>query len=243
MRDSVRRDRQGIIGLTLVWLVCGILWGYCLPQPAAAQPDDTIIYKPPKRGAPGGREGAGTRGFKEALPTLAILAPKDHTGLTAQEQPVLYWYLSQETRHPVEVILTDRQSVKPHLAIRLNPPLQPGMQRVRLADYNIHLVPGVLYKWSVSLVPDATQHSYAVMTAGTIERIELPNELRGQLVHANKMTSARLYATNGLWYDAMAALSELIDATPQDTMLRQQRATVLEQEGLTAAAAYDRQRK
>ena len=90
MRDGVRRDRQGIIGLTLVWLVCGILWGYCLPQLTEAQPDDTIIYKPPKRGAPGGREGAGTRGFREALPTLAILAPQDHTGLTAQEQPVLY---------------------------------------------------------------------------------------------------------------------------------------------------------
>ncbi len=243
MRDSVRRVRQGIIGLTLVWLVCGILWGYCLPQPAATQPDDTIIYKPPKRGAPGGREGAGTRGFREALPTLAVLAPQDHTGLTVQEQPVLYWYLSQETRHPVEVILTDRQSVKPLLAIRLDPPLPPGMQRVRLADYNIHLAPGVLYKWSVSLVRDAAQRSYDVTTAGTIERVELPNALRGQLVHANKMTSARLYATDGLWYDTIATLSELIDATPRYTALRQQRATVLEQEGLTAAAAYDRQRK
>jgi hypothetical protein len=243
MRGGVRRDRQGIIGLTLVWLVCGILWGYYLPQPAEAQPDDTIIYKPPKRGAPGGREGAGTRSFREALPTLAVLAPQDHTGLTAQEQPVLYWYLSQETRHPVEVILTDRQSVKPLLAIRLNPPLQPGMQRVRLADYNIRLTPGVLYKWSVALVRDAAQRSYDVLMASTIERVELPNELRGQLVRANKMTSARLYARAGLWYDTIAALSELIDTRPQDTALRQQRATVLEQEGLTAAAAYDRQHK
>jgi hypothetical protein len=55
------------------------------------------------------------------------------------------------------------------------------------------------------------------------------------------MTSARLYATAGLWYDTIATLSELIDATPQDTVLRQQRTMVLEQEGLTAAAAYDRQ--
>jgi len=243
MRDGVRRNRQGIIGLTLVWLVCGILWGYCLPQPAEAQPDDTIIYKPPKRGAPGGREGAGTRGFGRLLPTLAVLAPQDHTGLTVQEQPVLYWYLSQETRHPVEVILTDRQSVKPLLAVRLDPPLRPGMQRVPLVDYNIRLAPGVLYKWSVSLVPDPAQRSRDVMTAGTIERIELPNELRGQLAQANKITSARLYATAGIWYDAIAALSELIDTAPQDTTLQQQRAAVLEQEGLTAAAAYDRQRK
>ena len=243
MRDGVRRDRQGIIGLTLVWLVCGILWGYCLPQPATARLEDTIIYKPPKRGAPGGREGAGTRGFREALPTLAVLAPQDHTGLTAQEQPVLYWYLSQETRHPVAVILTDRQSIKPLLAIRLNPPLQPGMQRVRLADYNIRLTPGRLYKWSVSLVRDAAQRSSDILMAGTIERVELPNELQGQLIHANKMTSARLYARAGLWYDTIAALSELIDTRPQDTALRQQRARVLEQEGLTAAAVYDRQHK
>jgi hypothetical protein len=117
------------------------------------------------------------------------------------------------------------------------------MQRVRLADYNIRLTPGVLYKWSVSLVRDAAQRSYDVLTAGTIERVELPNELRGQLVHANKMTSARLYARAGLWYDTIATLSDLIDTRPQDTALRQQRATVLEQEGLTAAAAYDRQHK
>ena len=242
MRNGARRDRQGIIGLTLAWLVCGILWGYCLPQPAEAQPEDTIIYKPPQRGAPGGREGAGTRGLRESL-TLAVLAPQNHTGLTVQAQPVLYWYLSQETRQPVEVILTDQQSIKPLLTIRLNPPLQPGMQRVRLADHNIHLVPGVLYKWSVSLVRDAAQRSYDVTTAGTIERIELPNELRQQLAQASTMTAARLYATEGLWYDTIAALSELIDTRPQDTTLRQQRATVLAQEGLTAAAAYDRQRK
>jgi len=74
-------------------------------------------------------------------------------------------------------------------------------------------------------------------------RIDLPDELRGQLVQADKRTSARLYATAGLWYDTIAVLSELIDAVPQDTTLRQQRATLLDQEGLTEAAAYDRQRK
>jgi hypothetical protein len=244
MRHSARHARQGLIGLTLAWLVCGVLWGYLLPQSPEAQQEDTVIYKPPRRGAPGGREGAGTRGFGEPLPTLAVLAPKAHTGLTTQEQPVLYWYLSRETRHPVEVIVTDRQSDKPLLTIPLNPPLQPGMQRVRLADYNIRLAPGVLYKWSVSLViRDAAQRSYNVTTAGTIERVELPNELRGQRLQAPTMTAARLYAAAGLWYDTIAALSDLIDTRPQDTTVRHQRAAVLEQEGLTAAAAYDRQRQ
>jgi hypothetical protein len=247
VKDSIRSDSKRIIGLTLAWLVCSILWGYGLPQPVEAQSEGTITYKPPKRGAPGGREGVGregaaTRGPREPL-TLTVLAPKDHTGLTAQEQPVLYWYLSQETQHPVEIILTERQSIKPLLAMRLDPPLQPGMQRVRLADHNIYLVPGVSYKWAVSLIRNAAQRSSDVTTAGTLERIELSRELRRQLVQANTMTAARLYATEGLWYDTIAALSELIDTRPQDTALRQQRATVLEQEGLTTAAAYDRQRK
>ena len=241
MKDSIRSDSKGMIRLTLACLVCGILWAYFLPQNTGAQPADAITYKPPRRGAPGGREGAGTRSLGGS--TVAVLAPKDHTGLTAQEQPVLYWYLSQETRHPVEIILTDRQSVKPLLAIRLNPPLQPGIQLVRLADYNIRLAPGVAYKWSVSLITDPTQHSRDIVTAGTLERIDLPDELQSQLVQADKRASARLYALAGLWYDAIATLSELIDTVPQDTLLRQQRATLLDQEGLTEAAAYDRQRK
>jgi len=243
MKDSARGHRKVLIGLTLAYLVGGVCGWYLLPQNAAAQLEDIVTYKPPQRGAPGGREGAGTRGLGGALLTLAVLTPKEHTGLTVQEQPVLYWYLSQETQHPVDIILTDRQSVKPLLETRLPPPLQPGIQLVRLADYNIRLAPGVVYKWSVALVTDPTQHSRDIVTAGTIERIEVPDELRSQLVQTDKRISARLYATAGLWYDTIATLSELIDAVPQDTLLRQQRATLLDQEGLTEAAAYDRQRQ
>lgn len=243
MRDSARGHKKILIGLTLAYLVCSIFGGHLPPQNAAAQLADTIIYNPPKRGAPGGREGAGTRGFGGSLLTLTVLTPKDHAGLTVQEQPVLYWYLSQETQHPVDIILTDRQSIKPLLETRLPPPLQPGIQLVRLVDYNIHLAPGVAYKWSVALVTDPSQHSRDVVTAGAIERIDLPDELRGQLGQADKRTSARLYATAGLWYDTIAALSELIDTVPQDITLRQQRATLLDQEGLTGAATYDRQHK
>jgi hypothetical protein len=105
MRDSARSHRKVPIGLTLACLVCSVYGWYLLPQNAVAQLADIVTYTPPKRGAPGGREGAGTRGL-QTLPILAVLTPKDHTGLTVQEQPVLYWYLSQETQHPVDIILT-----------------------------------------------------------------------------------------------------------------------------------------
>ena len=154
---------------------------------------------------------------------------------------MLYWYLAHATQHPVDLILTAPQSIKPLLETRLHPPVQPGMQRVRLADYHIRLDLGVTYTWSVLLVPDATQRSRDVMAAGTIERIAVPPELQSQLVGADKMTSARLYGETGLWYDLIATLAELIEADPQDRTWHQQRAILLDQEGLIDAAAYDKQ--
>src|SRR5437867_13335867 len=58
------------------------------PQRSAAS---APVYKPPLRGAPGGRVGGGTRGTQERdIFVLSVLAP-DHTGLTTREQPSLFW--------------------------------------------------------------------------------------------------------------------------------------------------------
>jgi len=48
-----------------------------------------------------------------------------------------------------------------------------------------------------------------------------------------------LYAETGFWYDAMTAISELIQAAPNDSGFRAQRAALLEQVGLREAAACD----
>jgi Domain of Unknown Function (DUF928) len=240
MKHRAWKGRQGALVLTLAYLVSGVLGGAALPVHTAAQEADAIIYKPPRRGAPGGREGAGSRGFREHVPALVVLTPKDHVGLTVQEQPVLYWYLSQEAKYPVEVTLTDRQSIRPLLEKRLAPPLQPGLHVLRLADYGVHLTPGVPYKWSVALITNPTARSQDIITSGGIERTTPSDELRSQLAQANKMTVARLYAASGIWYDTLAVLSELIDAAPQNAQLRQQRAALLEQEGLLEVAAYDK---
>src|SRR5262249_9720599 len=52
------------------------------------------VYKPPLRGAPGGRVGGGTRGSGSVRDVfiLSALAP-DHMGLTVAEQPSLYWFI------------------------------------------------------------------------------------------------------------------------------------------------------
>ena len=204
------------------------------PKPAATSPK-VPVYKPPLRGAPGGRVGGGTRGTERAMFVLSVLAP-DHTGLTISEQPSLYWFISRGTPSLVEVTVVDPRAAKPLLEVRLPPPVAPGVHRIRLSDHNIRLERGVAYRWYVAVVPDADRRARDFLTGGAIERAEIPEELRARLTKAGPGELPALYAEAGLWYDAIAALSALIEGAPGDQALRRQRAAMLAQVGLPEIA-------
>src|SRR5712691_803731 len=218
-------------------------------KPAAAML--TLLYKPPLGlGSPTGLVAGGSSGTNTSLSgdagdrntaiTLSVLAPADHIGLTVHEQPPLYWYLSAATGCQVEVTLTDEQAVEPLLDLHFSPPITPGVQRVRLADHGVRLTPGVQYQWAVALVPDPERRSKDIIAASGIKRIEATEALRAKLAQADKTTVASLYAEAGLWYDAVAAISDLINAAPQDPTPRIQRAALLEQVRLPEVAEYER---
>lgn len=126
----------------------------------------------------------------------------------------------------------DPQGVQPILETRLPSPIKPGVQRVRLADYKVHLSPGAAYRWFVAVVPDADRRSKDILAGGAIERVETPQELKSKLGQAAKKDLPSVYAEAGIWYDALGAISDLIEAAPQDQELRKQRAAMLAQVGL-----------
>jgi hypothetical protein len=199
-------------------------------------PQGTPTYRPPVRGNPGGRVGGGTRGLDLTF-TLSVLAP-NHTGLTVREQPVLYWYVSKQISGRLEFTLTD-DGVKPLIEAPLSPPFPQGIQRIPLADFGVKLAPGKQYKWFVALIVEPERRSRDVLAGGTIERVEPSEGLAAKLAEAEKSQFPHIYANAGLWYDAIEAISELIDATPHDSVLRMQRASLLQQAGLTSIAQYD----
>ncbi len=204
----------------------------------SATPIGQPVYQPPLRGAPGGRIGGGTRGIGDeriTLFVLGVLAP-NHVGLTIQGQPNLYWYISKPTNLPIEVTIIEDQAISPLLEKRINLPVQAGINCLRLTDYRITLLPGQQYRWFVGAIASADHRSRDIIAGGMIERIEVPESLRVKLSHADKRNIPSIYAESGIWYDAIMAISELIEANPSDANLRRQRAALLEQVGLSQVA-------
>jgi hypothetical protein len=189
------------------------------------------IYKPPLRGAPAGRVAAGTRGADQELPYLCLIVP-EHVGLTIFSQPRLYYYQSKTSSFPVEFTLIENQGINPIVEKRIDPPKKAGIQSVSIEDCGVTLEPGIQYKWFIALVPDPIHRSKDILAAGGIERIPDPESVKKNLETSDISHAPHIYAEAGLWYDAFDTLSLMIEKSPNDTGLRQQRNALLEQIGL-----------
>ena len=231
----VRRAAMVSIALALVMIMLPTIPLEAQQKPTepstGAKPSAEPVYKPPMRGAPGGRVGGGTRGTGREAFVLSVLAPA-HTGLTTSEQPELFWFISSSSSYPVELTVVDPQKSDPLLELRIEPPVSAGFHKVRLADHGVRLAPGVPYQWYVAVVPDSGRRSKDILAGGSIERVSPPDGLQARIAKASKSDVPSMYAEAGLWYDAVAALGELIDGAPTDRALQNQRSALLRQVGL-----------
>jgi hypothetical protein len=187
-------------------------------------------------GAPNVTDGAGERGERRAE-SLGLLAP-DHVAHTTLAQPTLYWYLARPSTTRIVVTVRDRTSVQPLLEVEVPLPAQAGIHAVRLADHGVELAPEVDYLWFVSIVRD--QGSKNPTVTGGIRRRAPSPELIERLRADPEGREVFVYAENGIWYDAIAAVSARISAAPTDARLHEQRAALLDQVGLRELAAHDR---
>ncbi|MBZ0106714.1 MAG: DUF928 domain-containing protein [Sulfuricella denitrificans] len=218
----------------------GLVLALAAGGPVAAEQDGKVpVYKPPLRGAPASRVSGGSRGIGDETPRLAVLVP-DHTGLTTQEQPTLYWYITQPVPTRLEITVINEQSIQPLLEKKLDTPASAGIQKLSLKDFGLSLKQGIEYRWFVGLVKDPQQRSSDIIASGTIQLTPPTQNLKDKLARAERKHIPFVYAEEGYWYDALDAISGLITAHPDDRELHAQRAALLEQAGLEEAAKFDR---
>ena len=185
---------------------------------------------------PKARIEGGTRG-RDSNGLVALPLVPDHVGLTVFSQPDLYWYLSGPTTSKVLFVLVDTRSIQVVHEQMLT--AHSGIQRIRFKDFGITLEPNVLYRWYIDLVLDMDMPSRDILSGGMIQRVQ-PTFNISDIATVNSIDAVRFYAEQGLWYDALDVISELIAAAPNDHMFRKQRASLLDQVGLEEVSEWDK---
>ena len=212
------------------------------PAPVAPSPARApmkLTYKPPAgAGNIPTRVSGGARGGGADTSLLALVP--EHAALTTHAQPSLFWFQSKPAKAKLELALVEPKKAKPVLALTSGTANQVGIHRIKLANHKIELQPDVLYEWTVAIVPDADNRSKDVIAKGVIKRVSSPSGLAEKVENVSDTEKAAMYAEAGIWYDALEAISNAVDAHPDDASLREQRASLLKQVGLPEAAALDK---
>ena len=207
------------------------------PKPAASA-SSGVRFRPQTTGTASVRVTGGSRGSGDDVVTLDVLAPDD-VGTTTQEQPSLFWFQSKPKDARFELTLLQEKKIKPLVQVKMERASDAGIQRLKLSDHGVKLSPGVEYQWVVALVTDPENRSTDLVASGVIKRVEPTADLKQKIVQATPASLASVYAEGGIWYDALAAVSDQIEARPADKTLRQTRAELLRQVGLNTAAQVE----
>ena len=194
-----------------------------------------VVYSPPLRGIPVKRIGAATRNVATELPTIMAVVP-EHTGLTIQAQPVLYWHLSKPAPCSIELSLIDDSQYESLWQSRISQPVFAGFHRIRLSDIGLKLDTGKTYKWFVALVIDPDHRSKDVIAGGAIERVNPSESLKQKLSQSDPLQQVSILAEEGIWYDTLTTISDLIETRTGDSTLENIRMDLLTQVGLNLQA-------
>jgi len=200
------------------------------PHQEAARPPAEVEYRPPARGAPRVRVGGSTRSMARAL-SLAVIAP-DHAGLSAVDQPELYWYISRPVETPLEFTLVAVDATDPLVETTIAPVAREGIQRLRLADMKVRLKPGEEYQWLISFASKPGSRAKDAIASGRV-RVQPPSQ---------PLASYAEFARAGYWYDAYASLRHEMARRPGDARLAAAQQSLLEQVGLGEVARSERAR-
>lgn len=192
-----------------------------------------VAYVPPSRGAPAARVGGASRGLDQPL-SLEVLSP-EHTGLTARAQPGLYWYASHAVVGPLEFTITDATTLQPVFEFIQQGGASAGIHKFDLARYEVTLQLDREYEWYVAAIIDPAHRSLDVVAGSKIKRVAKPGISR--VDNPDPLSAAQSLARDGLWYDAVDLLSELIQNNRAAGAYRD---GLLNQVGLQQVAGFGR---
>lgn len=212
--------------------------------PTATQPfqfENLYAYRPPapprRVGSPGRRSDGGARtgcagnSGKPLVALVPVYEPQTSElvfGVTTVEHPTFWFYLPYQAATTGTFQLRDENSQTIYES-QLALPQTPGVIRLTLPNKSPALAVGKLYHWYFK-VSCGTGTDFV---DGWIQRNLVSANLQKQLEQATPLERSRLYADNGIWFEALAAAGELRRTNPNS----QEWTTLLKTIGLAEIAS------
>ncbi|MEH1940469.1 MAG: DUF928 domain-containing protein [Nostoc sp.] len=222
----------GILGYyPMIWMtpVAAIPTAFSPPPP------------PPDRGATGDRGGGASRGcgvsnqsaiaivpvYKDTLKqeqTEAVSVTKVW-GLTTEEYPTFWFFVpyKKSAIYSIEFVLKEESSKLSQTIYRtiVTIPETPGIINIPLNATTPSLQVDKMYRWffKMQIICNPQQPPQREYVEGWVQRVNLNPKLVDSAKQATPEQRVKLYAENGIWYDALTTLAELRLAKPQDPTL------------------------
>ncbi len=250
-----------IYAITLVLLSCT---SYAIPvgaqgaiAPSNNQDSQLRLADPPlpPSGTPiGRRRGAAGRGNCTVNLPLTALVPAIEKpvgggkatyvwGKTIATHPTFWFYVpdSNTSLREVEFVLQDERDNDVWRS-PVSLPQKPGVISVSLPSTLTPLNINQNYHWFLKTKIAASCDRQQPVIAkdgveGWVQRVSLTPTLASQLKTAPTEKQIRLYAQDGLWYDALTSLAELRRMNPQDGTLKADWQQLLQSVGLGEIAS------
>jgi hypothetical protein len=217
----------------LIALALSLFIALSLSPCARASADDDDGFNVPPTAPTGQRQGGGARGESTGKPyKISILAPADSVGLTAREQPVIYWYLSEDADVPVRISILAPKKPKPVFAQELPAGTKAGLHKIDLSTEKqdgkpVKLEPGIAYNVVVKVMSAGSGSAGDPFASCKILRIDPDKAPPGAEKESDPAKRAMTYGKAGLWFDYLDALNQAIAANPKDDSLVQKRTKAL----------------
>ena len=197
------------------WLtLCLICYFVAIATTASAE------YKKPKQtSSPDSRTttSTATRGgcLNRTQANLTAIAPYSHVGQTTSTHPTFAWYIPQSEYFPLEFHLEEYTADAQLKTIyRQKIESQPGIMSLSLPQDLPGLKTGKKYRWKV--VMRCTRYR-AIVTMAEIKVASPTSEFKAAYAKTSGTSKlVDLYASTGLWYDALAITINAADFQQQE---------------------------
>jgi len=180
-----------------------------LGSPLTAIAQGSIQLRLPDISAPGNRESGSTRSTTCIAPSddLIALVPETNFGLTEKAYPTFYFYVPPTEAEQVKFVLLNDATNELVYEGRYSIQNKSGIAGVTLPNNGLQqpLEVDQTYVWYLAVVCDTADPSADLVVEGYVQRV-------APLAEAAETQPAglpALYASEGVWYDALAASAAL----------------------------------